>query len=79
MKRQKLSVTSVSTAGSIKGRAPCQPASQGIDGILRPTMLFVGQAKGKGVNGRYRPEGGEKVRISQPFFITSIEAHFSSL
>ena len=24
-----------------------------IDGILRPTMLFVGQVEGKGVNGRY--------------------------
>ena len=24
-----------------------------IDGILRPTMLFVGQAEGKGVYGRY--------------------------
>ena len=27
---------------------------QDIEEILRPTMLFVGQAEGKGVNGRYR-------------------------
>ena len=29
-------------------------AGQDIDGILRPTMPFVGQAKGKGVYERYR-------------------------
>ena len=28
-------------------------AGQDIDGILRPTMSFVGQAEGKGVYGRY--------------------------
>jgi hypothetical protein len=28
-------------------------AGQDIDGIQRPTMPFVGQAKGKGVYGRY--------------------------